>query len=59
MIVGYWLLIGIVWAVINGIISKVDSDGDYFGAIACILTGPLGPLLFVIGVIQDSKLKNK
>ncbi len=58
----YYFIIGIIYAIINGAIRKIDTDGDWLLPLAWIIVWPIGltSLLvsWVIKLIKKLKLKN-
>lgn len=58
----YYFIIGIIYAIINGAIRKVDTDGDWLLTFAWVIAWPIGLIsLLVVGVIkliEKIKLKN-
>lgn len=58
----YYFIIGIIYAVINGAIRKIDTDGDWLLPLAWIIVWPISiaSLLvdWVIKLIKKLKLKN-
>lgn len=58
----YYFIIGIIYAIINGAIRKIDTDGDWLLPLTWIIAWPIGfASLLVIGVIKlikTIKLKN-
>ena len=59
----YYFIIGIIYAVINGAIRKVDTDGDWFLPLAWIIVWPIGIASLLVGwvikLIKKLKLKNE
>ncbi len=58
----YYFIIGIIYAVINGAIRKVDTDGDWLLPLAWIIVWPVGLASLLVGwvikLIKKLKLKN-
>lgn len=58
----YYFIIGIIYAIINGAIRKIDTDGDWLLSLAWIIAWPIGiaSLLTeqIIKLIKKIKLKN-
>lgn len=58
----YYFIIGIIYAIINGAIRKIDTDGDWLLPLAWIIAWPIGiaSLLTeqIIKLIKKIKLKN-
>ena len=59
----YYFIIGIIYAVINGAIRKIDTDGDWLLPLAWIIVWPIGLASLLVGLviklIKTIKLKLK
>lgn len=59
----YYFIIGIIYAVINGTIRKIDTDGDWLLPLAWIIVWPIGIASLLVGwvikLIKKLKLKNE
>jgi formate hydrogenlyase subunit 3/multisubunit Na+/H+ antiporter MnhD subunit len=57
---GAYFIIGLVYCLINGLVRKVDTDGDWLLPIVWLTLWPLGILsLLVAGIIGIFKRKPK
>lgn len=53
-----WFIVGIIYAIINGAVRKIDTDGDWLLPFAWVTMWPfMLPAVIVSGVYR--KLKNR
>lgn len=54
---GFYFLIGLIYAIINGAVRQIDTDGDWFLAVVWIILWPIGILSLIAAFIQKKVTK--
>lgn len=60
-LVMWYFIIGLAYSLINGIIRKIDTDGDYLLPFVWLTLWPLGiiSLIIFVSIEKYKKLSNK
>lgn len=56
---GWYFLIGLIYVLVNALIRKIDTDGDWLIALVWLLLWPFCFIALITALIQDLIYKNK